>query len=93
MNPTRIFAFFHFFSPPFFSLLTYAAIKNSLGNKEHLKKSHIYGNTGITGITGIAVGGGPSGPSIEGPFCRAVHLYRSLRDRKKAKKKRKKIKK
>ena len=25
-------------------------------------------------VSTIAVGGGPSGPSIEGPFCRAVHL-------------------
>ena len=25
---------------------------------------------------------GPSGPSIEGPFCRAVHLCRALGDRK-----------
>ena len=43
----------------------------------------------------IAVGGGPSGPSIEGPFCRAVHLCRALGDRKieKKGKKRKKIKK
>ena len=33
-------------------------------------------------LEGIAVGGGPSGPSIEGPFCRAVHLCRALGDRK-----------
>ena len=26
----------------------------------------------------IAVGRGPSGPSIEGPFCCAVRLYRAL---------------
>ena len=31
-------------------------------------------------IADIAVGGGPSGPSIEGPFCRAVHLCRALGD-------------
>ena len=37
--------------------------------------------------TVIAVGGGPSGPSIEGPFCRAVHLCRAFGDRKKAKNK------
>ena len=37
----------------------------------------------------IAVGGGPSGPSIEGPFCRAVHLCRALGDRKIEKKKKK----
>ncbi len=37
----------------------------------------------------IGVGRGPSGPSIEGPFCRAVHLCRALGD----KKKREKIKK
>ena len=40
----------------------------------------------------IDVGGGPSGPSIEGPFCRAVHLCRTLGDKKiekKIKKKRK----
>ena len=44
----------------------------------------------------IAVGSGPSGPSIEGPFCRAVHLCRALEDRKmekKREKKRKRIKK
>ena len=43
----------------------------------------------------IDVGGGPSGPSIEGPFCRTVHLCRTLEDRKmgKKRKKRKKIKK
>ena len=42
----------------------------------------------------IAVGGGPSGPSIEGPFCCAVHLWRALRDRKiQQAKKGKKIKK
>ena len=44
----------------------------------------------------IAVGSGPSGPSIEGPFCCAVHLCRALGDRKiekKSKKKKKKIKK
>ena len=41
----------------------------------------------------IAVGGGPSGPSIEGPFCRAVHLCRALGDRKIEKKKHKKMKK
>ena len=28
----------------------------------------------------IAVGGGPSGPSTEGPFCCAVHLCRALSD-------------
>ena len=44
---------------------------------------------------GIDVGRGPSGPSIEGPFCRTVHLCRTLEDRKMGKKgkKRKKIKK
>ena len=40
----------------------------------------------------IAVGGGPSGPSIEGPFCRAVHLCRALGDRKIEKKSKKKQK-
>ena len=30
----------------------------------------------------IDVGGGPSGPSIEGPFCCTVHLCRTLGDRK-----------
>ena len=34
----------------------------------------------------IDVGGGPSGPSIEGPFCRTVHLCRTLEDRKMGKK-------
>ena len=38
----------------------------------------------------IAVGSGPSGPSIEGPFCRAVHLCRALEDRKMEKKRKKK---
>ena len=42
--------------------------------------------------TTIAVGGGPSGPSIEGPFCRAVHLCRALGDRKIEKKSKKKQK-
>ncbi len=41
----------------------------------------------------IAVGGGPSGPLIEGPFCRAVHLCRALGDRKIEKRKQKKKKK
>ena len=43
----------------------------------------------------IDVGGGPSGPSIEGPFCRTVHLCRTLGDKKlrKKAKKREKIKK
>ena len=41
----------------------------------------------------IDVGGGPSGPSIEGPFCRTVHLCRTLGDRKIEKKKQKKEKK
>ena len=40
----------------------------------------------------IAVRGGPSGPSIEGPFCRAVHLCRALGDRKIEKKNKKKQK-
>ena len=34
----------------------------------------------------IDVGGGPSGPSIEGPFCRTVHLCRTLGERKVGKK-------
>ena len=38
----------------------------------------------------IAVGGGPSGPSIEGPFCRTVHLCRTLGDKKIEKKSKKK---
>ena len=38
-------------------------------------------------VAAIAVGGGPSGPSIEGPFCRAVHLCRALGDGKIEKKK------
>ena len=42
--------------------------------------------------TSIAVGGGPSGPLIEGPFCRAVHLCRALGDRKIEKKSKKKQK-
>ena len=33
-------------------------------------------------LTIPAVGGGPSGPSIEGPFCCAVHLCRALGDQK-----------
>jgi len=43
----------------------------------------------------IAVGRGPSGPSIEGPFCCAVRLCRALETKKKRKKvkNRKKIKK
>ena len=40
----------------------------------------------------IDVGGGPSGPSIEGPFCRTVHLCRTLGE-KKVEKKKKKMKK
>ena len=49
----------------------------------------------VTIAPAIDVGGGPSGPSIEGPFCRTVHLCRTLEDRKMGKKgkKRKKIKK
>ena len=47
---------------------------------------------GIRDLVGIAVGGGPSGPSIEGPFCRAVHLCRALGDRKIEKKSKKKQK-
>ena len=38
---------------------------------------------------GIDVGGGPSGPSIEGPFCRTVHLCRTLGERKVEKKEKK----
>ena len=38
----------------------------------------------------IAVGRGPSGPSIEGPFCRTVHHCRTLGDRKTKKKDKKK---
>ena len=37
----------------------------------------------------IDVGGGPSGPSIEGPFCRTVHLCRTLGERKVEKKRKK----
>ena len=40
----------------------------------------------------IDVGGGPSGPSIEGPFCRTVHLCRTLGERKVGKKQNKKEK-
>ena len=43
-------------------------------------------------VLGIDVGGSPSGPSIEGPFCRTVHLCR-FADRKIEKKKQKKRKK
>ena len=43
-------------------------------------------------ITPIDVGGGPSGPSIEGPFCCIVHLCRTLRVKKIEKKKQKKEK-
>ena len=43
-------------------------------------------------VVTIDVGGGPSGPSIEGPFCRAVHLCRALGDRKIEKKSKKKQK-
>ena len=39
--------------------------------------------------TGIDVGGGPSGPSIESPFCRRVHICRTLKDRKMGKKREK----
>merc|ERR1711933_139773 len=39
--------------------------------------------------TSIDVGGGPSGPSIEGPFCRTVHLCCTLGERKVGKKKQK----
>ena len=35
----------------------------------------------------IDVGGGPSGPSIEGPFCHTVHLCRTLEEKKIGKKK------
>ena len=38
----------------------------------------------------IAVGGWPSGPSIEGLFCRAVHHCRALGERKIEKKSKKK---
>ncbi len=38
----------------------------------------------------IRVGRGPSGPSIEGPFCGAVHLCCALAERKIEKKKEKK---
>ena len=41
----------------------------------------------------IGVGGGPSGPSREGPFCRAVHFCRALSDRKIDKKGKKRKKK
>ena len=41
----------------------------------------------------IDVGGGPSGPSIEGPFCRTVRVCRTLGDRKIEKKITKKRKK
>ena len=38
----------------------------------------------------IDVGGGPSGPSIEGPFCCTVHLCRTLGERSKKTKKKEK---
>ena len=41
-------------------------------------------------VINIGVGRGPSGPSIEGPFCCAVHLCRVLGDRKIEKKSKKK---
>ena len=41
-------------------------------------------------IKGIGVGGGPSGPSIEGPFCCTVHFGCTLGDRKIEKNKTKK---
>ena len=41
-------------------------------------------------VTSIEVGGGPSRPSIEGPFCRSVYLCRTLGDRKREKKGKKK---
>ena len=41
----------------------------------------------------IAVGRGPSGPSVEGPFCRAVKLCRALETENRKKKQKKKIKK
>ena len=46
----------------------------------------------LLSIATIDVGGGPSGPSIEGPFCRTVHLCRTLGDRKIEKKSKKKEK-
>ena len=38
----------------------------------------------------IAVGRGPKGPSIEGPFCRTVYLCCTLEDRKMGNKREKK---
>ena len=40
-------------------------------------------------LRSIAVGGGPSGPSIEGPFCRTVHLCCTLREKSKKREKNK----
>ena len=44
-------------------------------------------------VIDIDIGGGPSGPSIEGPFFHSVHLCRTLGERKVEKKSKKKIKK
>ena len=41
-------------------------------------------------VINIGIGRGPSGPSIEGPFCCAVYLCRALEDRKKARRKKEK---
>ena len=47
----------------------------------------LYGRCQIPTPSPIGVGRGPSGPSIEGPFCCAVRLCRALETEKKREKK------
>ena len=52
-----------------------AAFVSNSGDNDQYQRDLIW-------VVSIDVGGRPSGPSIEGPFCRTVHLCRTLGDRK-----------
>ena len=61
---------------------TSPAIKSIMQSRDLSPVYHTSSSWALENILIIDVGGGPSGPSIEGPFCRAVYLCRALGDRK-----------
>ena len=58
-------------------------------NEYRIRKREKMEETFSSSPPSIDVGRGPLGPSIEGPFCRTVHLFRTLGEKKVEKKKKK----